>query len=376
MKNITKRISRKNLNLDSTLPLTISAQYGLVDQRKFFDKQIASKKLENYLLLKNGEFAYNKSYSKDYPFGAIKRLNNYKLGVLSTLYIAFKPVSINTDYLEEYFDSTKWYKEIYKRATEGARNHGLLNISPQDFFELNLSIPNNRIEQERISKILKLLSLLITLQQRKLENYLLIQKKLSNIFFNDRIVNKNDLLFEHRVKANQLFISYSKKGFSHLPVLSASQDKGMIFRKDESKNILYTHDNLTSYKLVEPDNFVVHLRSFQAGFAYSDKTGIASPAYTIFKFKNNVAYNSVYWKEKFKSYNFIQLLKKITYGVRDGRSISFSDFLSLYLTFPDIKLQNKIGNVLSKLDTQISDQKEIIKKLENIKQFLLQNMFI
>ena len=231
-------------------------------------------------------------------------------------------------------------------------------------------------EQNNIGKLILLIEKYIHLQQRNLENYLLIKKKLSNIFFNDRIVNKNDLLFEHRVKANQLFISYSKKGFSHLPVLSASQDKGMIFRKDESKNILYTHDNLTSYKLVEPDNFVVHLRSFQAGFAYSDKTGIASPAYTIFKFKNNVAYNSVYWKEKFKSYNFIQLLKKITYGVRDGRSISFSDFLSLYLTFPDIKLQNKIGNVLSKLDTQISDQKEIIKKLENIKQFLLQNMFI
>ena len=231
-------------------------------------------------------------------------------------------------------------------------------------------------EEKKIANLLKVVDKLISLQQRKLENYLLIKKKLSNIFFNDRIVNKNDLLFEHRVKANQLFISYSKKGFPHLPVLSASQDKGMVFRKDESKNILYTHDNLTNYKLVEPDDFVVHLRSFQGGFAYSDKTGIASPAYTIFKFKNNVAYNSVYWKEKFKSYNFIQLLKKITYGVRDGRSISFSDFLSLYLTFPDIKLQNKIGNVLSKLDTQISDQKEIIKKLENIKQFLLQNMFI
>ena len=186
MKNITKRISRKNLNLDSTLPLTISAQYGLVDQRKFFDKQIASKKLENYLLLKNGEFAYNKSYSKDYPFGAIKRLNNYKLGVLSTLYIAFKPVSINTDYLEEYFDSTKWYKEIYKRATEGARNHGLLNISPQDFFELNLSIPNNRIEQERISKILKLLSLLITLQQRKVNNYFQYKTQLINTIFENK----------------------------------------------------------------------------------------------------------------------------------------------------------------------------------------------
>ena len=84
----------------------------------------------------------------------------------------------------------------------------------------------------------------------------------------------------------------------------------------------------------------------------------------------------MYWKEKFKSYNFIQLLKKVTYGVRDGRSISFSDFLSLYLTFPDIEIQNKIGSALSKLDTRISDQKKIIKKLENIKQFLLQNMFI
>ena len=167
MKNITKRISRKNLNLDSTLPLTISAQYGLVDQRKFFDKQIASKKLENYLLLKNGEFAYNKSYSKDYPFGAIKRLNNYKLGVLSTLYIAFKPVSINTDYLEEYFDSTKWYKEIYKRATEGARNHGLLNVDTKAFFdEVTIEMPSSKEEQKKISAYLNNLDNLITLHRR------------------------------------------------------------------------------------------------------------------------------------------------------------------------------------------------------------------
>lgn len=269
----------------------------------------------------------------------------------------------------------EWLNKNKPRITEKYLQGGQGNLSAKIIKQINI-FTTSKNEELKISDILGIVEKIISLQQRKLENYLLIKKKLSNIFFNDRIVNKNDLLFEHRVKANQIFISYSKKGFSHLPVLSASQDKGMIFRKDESKNILYTHDNLTNYKLVEPDNFVVHLRSFQAGFAYSDKTGIASPAYTIFKFKNNVAYNSVYWKEKFKSYNFIQLLKKITYGVRDGRSISFSDFLSLYLTFPDIKLQNKIGNVLSKLDTQISDQKEIIKKLENIKQFLLQNMFI
>ena len=123
-------------------------------------------------------------------------------------------------------------------------------------------------------------------------------------------------------------------------------------------------------------NFVVHLRSFQGGFSYSNKIGIASPAYTIFEFKDNIKYDSIFWKEKFKSYNFIQLLKKVTYGVRDGRSISFSDFLSLYLTFPDIEIQKKIGKCFKALDNQISDQQCIIQQLKQLKQFLLQNMFI
>ena len=173
---IVQRINRKNVNLTSTLPLTISAQYGLIDQRNFFDKQIASEKLEKYILLKKGEFAYNKSYSRNYPFGAIKRLNNYKFGALSTLYIAFKPVTIDTEYLEQYFDSTKWYKEIYKRATEGARNHGLLNISSQDFFYSLLTIPLGTLEQKKIAKLLKTISSLLDLQQRKLEQIKLLKK--------------------------------------------------------------------------------------------------------------------------------------------------------------------------------------------------------
>ena len=294
-------------------------------------------------------------------------------GIVSTLYPVFTTNNqLSSSWLYYYLNygnDMKRYALLQKQGS--SRTYMYLS----KLKNMSGHIPSVK-EQDNVAKMLLKIDNLIALQQRKLENYLLIKKKLSNIFFNDRIVNKNDLLFEHRVKANQLFISYSKKGFSHLPVLSASQDKGMVFRKDESKNILYTHDNLTNYKLVEPDDFVVHLRSFQGGFAYSDKTGIASPAYTIFKFKDDVDYNSVYWKEKFKSYNFIQLLKKVTYGVRDGRSISFSDFLSLYLTFPDIEIQNKIGSALSKLYTRISDQKKIIKKLENIKQFLLQNMFI
>ncbi|WP_181795895.1 restriction endonuclease subunit S [Lactobacillus gasseri] len=297
MGDITKRISRKNLNLDSTLPLTISAQYGLVDQRKFFDKQIASKKLENYLLLKNGEFAYNKSYSKDYPFGAIKRLNNYKLGVLSTLYIAFKPVSINTDYLEEYFDSTKWYKEIYKRATEGARNHGLLNISPQDFFELNLSIPNNRIEQERISKILKLLSLVITLQQRKLNDLNSMKSALlQDVFPNTQGIKKIKLSTQewNLQKISSIFKERNQRNKNGM-LLSVSISKGVYpfsenDRKDNSSN------DKSNYKEVKINDLAYNsMRMWQGAVGVSKYNGIVSPAYTVITPKKEENPNFYYY---------------------------------------------------------------------------------
>lgn len=98
LNKIAERITRKNTNLESTLPLTISAQYGLVDQRDFFNAQIASKDVSGYFLLKKGEFAYNKSYSSEYPFGTIKRLDKYEMGVLSTLYILFSHKNINSDF--------------------------------------------------------------------------------------------------------------------------------------------------------------------------------------------------------------------------------------------------------------------------------------
>lgn len=363
---------KKKTKINNQYPVLTSSRQGIFFQKDYYDgNQIASKNNIGYNIVPRDYFTYRHMSDDTIFHFNINTLCDY--GIVSTLYPVFTTSNqLSSSWLYYYLNygnDMKRYALLQKQG--GSRTYMYFS----KLKNMLAHIPSVK-EQDSIAKILLKIDKLITLQQRKLENYLLIKKKLSNIFFNDRIVNKNDLLFEHRVKANQLFISYSKKGFSHLPVLSASQDKGMVFRKDESKNILYTHDNLTNYKLVEPDDFVVHLRSFQGGFAYSDKTGIASPAYTIFKFKDDVDYNSVYWKEKFKSYNFIQLLKKVTYGVRDGRSISFSDFLSLYLTFPDIEIQNKIGSALSKLDTRISDQKKIIKKLENIKQFLLQNMFI
>lgn len=266
-------------------------------------------------------------------------------------------------------------KNIYTWRRVAASSRKDPNITKKDIENQKFDFPS-LFEQEKISKLISLIDKLITLQQRKLKQYQLIKKWLCSVVFNDTVHDDANILFSNRVKANQLFESISKKGFKDLPVLSASQEKGMVFRDDISKNITYTNSNLNNYKLVSPGNFVVHLRSFQGGFSYSNKIGIASPAYTIFEFKDNIKYDSIFWKEKFKSYNFIQLLKKVTYGVRDGRSISFSDFLSLYLAFPDIEIQKKIGKCFKALDNQISDQQCIIQQLKQLKQFLLQNMFI
>lgn len=378
MGDITKRISRKNLNLDSTLPLTISAQYGLVDQRKFFDKQIASKKLENYLLLKNGEFAYNKSYSKDYPFGAIKRLNNYKLGVLSTLYIAFKPVSINTDYLEEYFDSTKWYKEIYKRATEGARNHGLLNISPQDFFELNLSIPNNRIGQERISKILKLLSLVITLQQRKLNDLNSMKSALlQDVFPNTQGIKKIKLSTQewNLQKISSIFKERNQRNKNGM-LLSVSISKGVYpfsenDRKDNSSN------DKSNYKEVKINDLAYNsMRMWQGAVGVSKYNGIVSPAYTVItpKKEENPNFYYYYFKNKRMLFNFRQHSQGLT---SDTWNLKFPLFEKILIQVPsDREEEQRISSLFKQIDKSIKLSKIQIKKLTSIKQFLLQNMFI
>ena len=164
---VARRVTRKNENGDSDLPLTISAQYGLVDQRTFFNSQVASKDMSGYFLLHRGEFAYNKSTSTDSPWGAIKRLEKYDMGCVSTLYICFELLSGDPDFLVTYYETDRWYKSVQLIAAEGARNHGLLNIAPDDFFETQICIPKRIDEQRRIGAFFDRLDSLITLHQRK-----------------------------------------------------------------------------------------------------------------------------------------------------------------------------------------------------------------
>ena len=151
---IVKRHTKRN-TIGNTNVLTISAQYGLINQAEFFNKAIASDDKSNYFLLERGDFAYNKSYSNGYPFGAIKRLTRYDAGIVSPLYICFriKNKSISDEYLEQYFEVGVMNHEIQACAQEGARNHGLLNITVDDFFNSKLLLPPSE-EQTAIVQVL------------------------------------------------------------------------------------------------------------------------------------------------------------------------------------------------------------------------------
>ena len=160
LSDFSERVTRKNTKNETKLPLTISSKDGLVDQISYFNKMVASKDISSYYLLKEGEYAYNKSYSVGYDFGSIKRLDHYPMGALSTLYICFALKRHNSDFIRAYFDSLKWYREIYMISAEGARNHGLLNVPTEDFFQTIHYLPQDTREQRKIA------SFIITLDRR------------------------------------------------------------------------------------------------------------------------------------------------------------------------------------------------------------------
>lgn len=176
--------------------------------------------------------------------------------------------------------------------------------------------------------------------------------------------------------ASIIFKTYFDKNHPDLPVLSASQEYGMIIREDVGFKVQHNKENEAGYKRVLPGQFVIHLRSFQGGFAHSDVEGITSPAYTIIEFRDKSQQDDIFWKYVLTSKEFIKRLETVTYGIRDGRSISFEDFSELGFNVPDIKEQRKIGKTLTVIDTLIRKLEQKLEKLRNIKQSLINQMFV
>lgn len=177
-------------------------------------------------------------------------------------------------------------------------------------------------------------------------------------------------------KSAEIFKTVNERNFSGLPVLSATQDKGMVTRESIGYNIFHDKANESTYKHIRPGQFVMHLRSFQGGFAHSAIEGICSPAYTIMEFKDKEVNHDLYWKYVLASKHFIKSLEMITYGIRDGRTISFDEFKEMVFLVPKVEEQQHIASYFTSLDKQIALQTQRLEKLRQIKAACLDKMFV
>lgn len=388
--DLVDRVTRKNQDLVSELPLTISAQYGLIDQNEFFDKRVASKDVSGYYLIENGEFAYNKSTSTDAPWGAIKRLDRYENGVLSTLYIVFGIKAnnpIDSDFLVSYYSTNLWHKGIHEIAAEGARNHGLLNIAPADFFETKLMIPQDIEEQKKIGKYFEELERLITLHQRKCEETKILKKymlqkmfpqngqKVPEIrfkgFTDDWEQRKLGDVLERRIEQRQQSEEYPRLAFaSGQGVIPLSE------RKTNNREQLTKDEYTKKYLVTELNDIVYNPANVKYGAIDRNKCGrgLISPIYVTFT-TNEIP---GFIERIVTSHDFQQRALRFEEGtVTKRQSVNPEDLVTLdILVAPKREEQQKIATYFDSLDHLITLHQRKCEELQNIKKFMLQNMFV
>ena len=289
------RLSRKNAE-GNTNVLTISAQYGLINQEEFFKKEIASDDKSNYYLLHRGEFAYNKSYSNGYPFGAIKRLSRYDKGVVSPLYICFSANSKNAcpEYYEQYFEAGKMNREIQAIAQEGARNHGLLNISVSDFFNSFILVPLVA-EQKRIAKILSAQDKVIECYEKKIEQL----KQMKRYYLQNMFPKHGETVPKIRFKG--FTDPWTRRKFSDFSWISGKRNKealdlepyaitneyGFVRQSEAHDEFAYMKNtDRSAYIIVSPKSFAYNPARINVGsigyYTGSDNI-IVSSLYEVFQ---------------------------------------------------------------------------------------------
>lgn len=380
MSDMFDRLNRKN-KVGNTNVLTISAQHGLISQEKFFNKSVASEDKGNYFLLKQGNFAYNKSYSNGYPFGAIKCLTAYDSGIVSPLYICFEPAKENQcpEYFAQYFDGGFLNREIHAVAQEGARNHGLLNIGVDDFFSLNITVPP-LAEQKKIAEILAAQDRVIELYQRKIDEIKKLKKICLSKMFPQKGHNAPEIRFpeftdawEQR-KLGDEFVRVNERNGGSFGINHWISVAKMYFQAPEkvtSNNL----DTRTYVMRVGDIAFEGHSNAeFEFGrFVANDiGDGIISELFPIYRHKNE--YYNPYWKYAIQIERIMRpvFAKAITSSGASSNKLNEEHFLRESILVPSLAEQVKIGDYFASLDNLITLNQRKLEELQKSKKALMQ----
>ena len=375
----TRRVMRKNKSNQSRLPLTISAQYGLVDQITFFNKVIASTDMSNYYLLKKGEFAYNKSYSSDYPWGAIKRLDNYEQGALSSLYICFTPQdNVESDFILQYFESPKWHKGVSEIAVEGARNHGLLNVSVQDFFHTYHYVPKDKKEQIKIAKLLMLLDERITTQNKIIEDL----KKLKCAII-EKVLNNSscDKLRLGDVGSYIRGLTYSSNDVVECNGTLVMRSNNIVNGSslDYTNNVVSVNKQISQEQQLQDGDIVICMANGSSALVGKSSfyDGKCSLPITVGAFCGIYRSKMPITKWLFQTNRYRRYIWNSLQGGNGAiANLNSEDILRMSFPLPDKQTVEHCTKLLSSLESLIESNVSLCSMFSQQKEYLLRQMFI
>ena len=391
--DIFVRVREKNVENNKNV-LTISAQFGLVNQFEYFNKNVAAADVTNYFLIKKGDFAYNKSRSQGYPFGAIKPLVLYDKGVVSTLYICFRlkdESEYDATFFQYYFETGIINSQISDIAQEGARNHGLLNISAEDFFNILLFVPP-LAEQQKIAQSMLELDKLIKTNSEKLELLKahkkgLMQQLLAFTNSGGNLLNINDLQttrlrfpgFKNTKgweikKLGECFTERIDRNHTDLPLLSLTESDGIVLQEDTNRKNNSNADKSKYLRVRIGDIAYNTMRMWQGRCALVTIEGIVSPAYTVCSPKEGI--NSRFFYYLFKTNEMINSFHRNSQGlVNDTLNLKYESFKEIKVNVPSLSEQKQIAQCLLTTDDLISHQNSKITSLQLHKRGLMQQLF-
>jgi type I restriction enzyme S subunit len=381
--------------------LTISAQLGLVSQLEYFNKKVSAQDVSGYYLLNKGDFAYNKSYSKGYPVGAIKLLKYYNKGVVSTLYICFRVKNGFSElFFDQYFDAGIVNSEIGNIAQEGGRAHGLLNVSVREFFkDINLLVPKPQ-EQQKIASCLSSLDEVIATHSQKLATLKDHKKGLMQNLFPQLSELGLDRLKDDRIKGKEILKSQNPKNHNSDNVPNyrfpefledgewEEKDLGEICGMQAGKFVSASEIK----EKLDPSLFPCYggngLRGYTKSFTHSGKfsligrQGALCGNITLADGQFHATEHAVVTTPKKNTdtlwlYYELELLNLNQYATGQAQpGLSVGNLVRLKLNIPENpKEQQKIASCLSSLDDLITAQTEKIAQLKLHKKGLMQGLF-
>ena len=381
LSEFTERVMRKNKNNETDLPLTISSKDGLVDQISFFNKTVASKDMSGYYLLLNGEYAYNKSYSVGYDFGSIKRLERYPMGALSTLYICFAIKKYNSDFIKTYFDSLKWYKEIYMISAEGARNHGLLNVPTDEFFDTYHYLTKNEAEQFKIAKLMELIEQRIQKQQALVEDLKKYKRCVVKTLLDPKQNKRQNVIWKSDTIGNLgTFIkgaALSKADISDSGTPFILYGELYTTYKEVVRTIVRTTQANVDGVYLSKVGDVVIPTSGETPEEISTASCIMVPDVILAGDLN--IYRSTIVDGRIISYLLNHIVNEQIARVAQGKSVvhvQASEIGKISITYPDHDEQARIAEILELIDNRIAHSEASLSSMQEMKKALLQQLFI